>query len=276
MQIDEITPDHVEDFYYNPEKKGKALHNHKSIINTVMEQAKKKKYISGEHYRNIAEIPIPSWESKEVNCLKDDKDIADLLFQLWLLESVLFVPTYIATATGGRRGEICMLQWIHIDFDNLIITFIKMNTKNKETRTVKITEVEGDMLREVKEYRNASDHDYVCINSLGNPTNPETLSSNFRKMARKLGYNINFHSLRHSHNVILQYNGLTRRYIQEKMGWKDSRMLDRYSHIIEDREDPVAAEAIQNITSKLKSKIDTNSDTNKENGPPKGEPNSDM
>jgi len=90
-------------------------------------------------------------------------------------------------------------------------------------RRVGITTIEVDVLKKIKEERNARDEDYVCINSLGQPFNNDTLSSNFRRAARskKRGNKkISFKSLRSS-TIMIEHYEVSEEVVLEMVGHDD-------------------------------------------------------
>ncbi len=267
-----INIEDIEDYYIA--KKEIKLSQHKVIIDNIFKYAAKiKKIISKEHARDIEEISCPAWYEEEIDCITDEKELSKMLISLQ--NSVVFLPTYLALATGARLGEIIALQWKDIDFIKNTVTIRKTNfhkkvgnefvlkkksTKNKNIRTLKITEKDVEVLQYFREKQNGKDDDYVCLNSQGKPHKSSTLSANFKCRAKSKGYDISFHSLRHSHGTMLAYHSATEKYILYRLGDTDTRMAKRYTRILYNLEDPLALAATEKVTKNIS--FDTENDTN--------------
>jgi len=246
-QVSDFNADLVEEYYYT--KAGIKLHQHKAILDGIAKYAVRKKFISKTQQIEITEVKPPRWTKKEINCMLEPEELAKMLVSIE--ESVLFVPTYLAIATGARASEIIALRWSDIDYNKKKIHFTKSfyidedgelkekRTKNEDSRAVAITKRDVKILNQIKEEREATENDLVCLNSEGEPFRVWTLSRNFsnRMKAKKRGLNITLHSLRHSHITLLLYEGFSQRYIQERVGQRDERTIKSYTHVIEDKED---------------------------------------
>jgi len=165
----------IEDYYL--EKREIKLSQHKVVIDSIFNYAAKtKKIISKEHANEIKEIRCPAWYEEEIDCITDEKELAKMLISLQ--NSVVFLPAYLAIATGARLSEIIALQWKDIDFSMKTITIKKTNfhkktgnktilrkksTKNKNIRTLQITEKDIEVLRFYCEKQNGKKDDFVCL-----------------------------------------------------------------------------------------------------------------
>lgn len=145
------------------------------------------------------------------------EQVCDLL--AGLKNTYLYLPAYVAVHTGLRLGEVLGLCWENVNLEAgtaLICTSLPYQTKaNKyyfkapktstSIRTIALSSQVVNTLKKVREEHeqlkkvNAAvwaDYNLVCCKEDGMPLHPPTISSAFRKAARKLGYKISFHDLR--------------------------------------------------------------------------------
>lgn len=120
-----------------------------------------------------------------------DKQTADLLeaaqkTSLWLYR-VLFTLIY----TGMRMGELCKLEWKHIDEQLKTITLQAKNTKGGYERQIPIHPELKEVLMEIP--RTDSN---VFLYDNKNPVKRYHLEHKFRKLVRSLNLPIGLHSLR--------------------------------------------------------------------------------
>lgn len=169
-----------------------------------------------------------------------------------LKNSYLYLPAYIAVHTGMRLGEVLALTWDDVDFENGTITikrtlpqqskgdvyYFKLPKTKNSQRTIPASE---DLLavlktakREQEAYREIykdiwHDNNLVCCNKDGTPLHPPTVSSAFPKTAKKLGYNITFHSLRDIHAGLLLQAGVPLKVISTVLGHGSGQVaIDKY------------------------------------------------
>lgn len=64
---------------------------------------------------------------------------------------------------------------------------------------------------------------------------PDSLTHAFDRETRKLGFDIRFHDLRHTHATILLRRGVHPKIVQERLGHATIAVtLDTYSHVLPD------------------------------------------
>ena len=82
----------------------------------------------------------------------------------------------------------------------------------------------------------------VCTHADGRRIRPNALTSEFWRLAKRLGLGIHYHSLRHSHATALLLAGVHPKVAQERLGHHSVAFtLDRYAHTIERLHDDAAA-----------------------------------
>lgn len=167
----------------------------------------------------------------------------------------LYQPVYIAVHTGMRLGEILGLSWDDVDLERGVITvrrtlplqnktgeyqFKKPKTK-ESFRSFAISKMVVEYLKEVKanqeklKQQNAAiwvDYNLVCCGEDGMPLHPPTVSSQFPKVVRKLGFDLTFHQLRDVYAGLMIQAGVHLKTISANLGHSSGSVtLDRYSGI---------------------------------------------
>ena len=224
--VPDIDEESVHDYLLGNINSNTTLKQHYVILKNVFK-------LAGS---NVMEnIKSPARDFVEINCIKDPTELAE--FVASLKESVIFLPVYIAAVTGMRLSEIAGLRWSDINFDMNIITisrslhwtrgkdkkwYVKSTKNGSSKRSIKISGKDIEVLNWAKEKRGASNNDFVCIDSKNNPLNNDHLSANFKARAKVRGYNISFHSLRHSHaTLLIQYYRKSIKAVSKRLGHAD-------------------------------------------------------
>jgi integrase len=198
-----------------------------------------------------------------------------------------FIPFQIGLHTGVRVGEVCGLEWKHIDFEERTIT-IEQQMVGKKVETTKLKKAKaglewvigppksksgyrtitiGDSLCEIlrKEklnqnqnrlrygefYQTSSIGDFVCRKENGEFITPASVKYHTRKAGEKLLIEFNYHSLRHTHATMLIERKLPTKTVQKRLGHSRAAITeDRYVHLTQKmaRE---AADIFDSITNEL-------------------------
>ncbi len=159
----------------------------------------------------------------------------------------------IAATTGLRRGEILGLRWHDLDLDQGMLSV---------ACTLEETKAEGLVFKEPKTARSRRrlplvpftiellrlhrarqgeerlragsmwlDTDLVCCEADGAPLSPRRVTKTFTALARRAGFDIHLHSLRHTHLSHLLAAGVNVKIVSERAGHASVVItLDRYSH----------------------------------------------
>lgn len=152
----------------------------------------------------------------------------------------------LAADSGGRRGELCGLQWQDIDWKSGTVT-IRRNLqytaqkgvyvaapKNGKTRTVDVGAETLDLLRRLRDEQAAS-----CISQWiftqdgsADPMHPQSPTRYFKKFGERYGINdFHPHKLRHSSASIAITNGADVVSVSERLGHSDTAVtLRMYAH----------------------------------------------
>ena len=170
-------------------------------------------------------IRYPKSDSKEIK----SPDLDDVQMLLNNAPADLVPIIYLAAVGGMRRGEISGLKgkdisrdmstiYVHADMVLDDYTWVyKPFTKNAQSGTVKLPPFIIDMIP-VKEDPEAFVFDM----------NPNMISHRYDKLRKKLGFEYNFHSLRHFAASFRSDLGIPRKYIEETCRWEPgSQVVDR-------------------------------------------------
>jgi integrase len=172
----------------------------------------------------------------------------------------IYAPILLATMTGARRGECVALTWK--DVGDGRITFAHAarqvgreltigDTKNRKVRSVAIGDNAAAELRAWKREQaqqllrlgiRQSTATPVCTRPDGQRVEPNKLTVEFWRLARRLGVAVHFHSLRHSHATQILAAGLPPHVAQERLGHHSAAFtLDRYAGVLKRQRDDAAA-----------------------------------
>ena len=177
-------------------------------------------------------IRYPKSQPRKIN----SPDLEDVQTMLRSAQKDLKPILYLAAIGGLRRGEIAALKekdisrdmktiYVHADLvldDNRWV--YKPFTKNAQSGTIQLSKFIIDMLP-VSEDPEA----YVF------GMNPTQISRRYERYRKKLGFDFNFHSLRHFAASFRSDLGIPRKYIEEVGRWESgSSVLDRvYDNTLE-------------------------------------------
>lgn len=206
--------------------------------------------------------PEPKYLDEEqakhlIDCLQDE----GVQFRV-MIELLMF--------TGLRRGELLGLEWSDIDFDNKIINVRRnslylpeMGIFEDETKTAgsqrafKISDAVIDLLKEQRTWQATqrlklgdkwvnSDRLFTAWN--GEPLNPSTLTSKFRRFKQKNNIEgISIHGLRHTNATLQIAAGTPLTTVAHRLGHTNASTTTKiYAHAIKSA-DEAAAEAIADL-----------------------------
>ena len=171
----------------------------------------------------------------------------------------------MAICTGARRGELCALQWKHIDLEHGRVSvngsiargkdgcYLKL-PKSRRTRTIAIPSVMAEHLSVYRSYRadlaekfgGAIDGEcslFDCDPAGRRLGNPGTMSEKYKIAKRVAGIKeVRLHDLRHHAATVLLNNRVSPRVVAERLGHtRVSTTLDIYAQFV-DLADAEAAE----------------------------------
>lgn len=260
-KLKSLNPAQMQEFINDKSKEfsKKTIDNIYSVLNNSFKMA----IMPYEYLKSnpVQYIKKPKFTTKKNNDLKIiNIDEFNQLLDRYPFSTSYHIPLQIGFHTGMRVGEVCALTWNDIDFENKSINIDKTMIMKKDVRfeigTVKNEGSErkikvGDtLLRILKkqklwqsenklrygEFYCKEDYDFVCTREDGSVVTTNALK-NLNKVAKEMGIDFTFHSLRHTHASMLLENGANIKDIQIRLGHsKISTTLDIYSHITNKRE----------------------------------------
>ena len=258
-----LTPQHIEAYYAEALVSGRhrrkddeppkglsamTVKHHHRILSQALKRAVRLRTIQ---YNPCDVVVSPRAEQREMNILT--KADTGRLLKAAAGRSI-YMPILIAVTTGMRRGEILGLRWCDVDLDTrtLSVTRTLEQTKDglsfkppkttRSRRAISLPALTVEALRRHKVHLAKArlrlgpafeDHDLVCPRFDGAPRNPRELSKKVRRLTDKLGFNVRFHDLRHTHISHLLAEGVHPKVASERAGHASVGItLDVYSHVI--------------------------------------------
>lgn len=258
LQLREVTPQHIEDFYQSILADGcttnTVIHYH-AIIRKALQTAVKKDIL----LKNPADkVDRPKKNVFHGSFYSEEE-------MLTLFDAVSGDPlelcVKIAAYYGLRRSEVLGLRWSAIDMEHKTISishkvieaevdgkFVPMGEdvlKTKSSfRTLPLIPAVGIILLEEKEkqemYRRlfkksyCRDYlDYICVDQCGKLLRPNYVTEHFSWLIEKYGLRkVRFHDLRHTCASLLLSNGISMKQIQIWLGHSTfSTTADIYAHL---------------------------------------------
>jgi len=264
--LEKLKPIHLQQFYKRLITEGRldgregqlsagSITYHQRVIHRILEAALVQELVN----RNVSdkvELPLPDDDGDEkenVSILDSDQIKA---IEAYLLGTQYHTIFYVDVRTGLRRGELLGLQWKDIDFEEGKLSvrrslayikekgvFTKSPKNKKSRRTINISSEVINILQQhrlkQKEYflskgiKN-SDDNFIFYQDNGSPIFPDTISSWFPEMLKRVEIpRLNFHCLRHTHASLLLGAGVDIKVISERLGHSSIRITyDIYSHLL--------------------------------------------
>lgn len=256
--LTKLRPLHIEELYGSLLKGGLSgttvLQIHR-VLHAALNQAIKWQLLD----RNPADaVPAPRKTSPEAPSLTAEQLPS-------LLEAIrgmaVELPTLIALGTGMRLGEVMGLRWQDVDLDAAIARVrqtlqvtMQFDTpkSHRSTRTLSLPAFLVDALKRHRKSQNERrlmlgeswhELDLICERGDGQPLRPDTISKQFRTVARAAGLNITFHGLRHTHASLMLESGVDLKVTSSRLGHSTIGITaDLYTHVAS-AQDRRAAEA---------------------------------
>lgn len=129
----------------------------------------------------------------------------------------------VGATTGMRLGEICLLEWRHVDLEKR--SAFLPRTKNGTTRRVALSKQAVAVLRAWRREHGEEFGGRVFARSC----NSGSVSPRFKRLCRALGIEgLRFHDLRHSFASAAARGGTNSATLKIQCGWKTDSMVSRY------------------------------------------------
>ncbi len=241
VKLSRLTPEHVRKIYTAGKDKGLSnqtcLHVHRALHTALQYGVREERILS----ENVAgRVKAPAVERREPAPVSREQ----IRFLMAAARGTpLEVPIAVAAVTGLRRGELLALRWQHVDLDkgSLFVAASLEHSraasgrirfkepKSKTSRRVIPLAPECVMLlrshkaqqEEEKGFAGDAfvDNDLVFPNPDGSPWPPDTLTTQFSKLAKSVGMRgFRFHDLRHAFASLTLGDGVSIKEVQTLLG----------------------------------------------------------
>lgn len=169
--------------------------------------------------------------------------------EMWEFQEIIkefpqsrYLALLTALHTGMRISELLALEWEDINFKKRLISvnkqYYKGNLSTPKTYTsIRNIDVPEFLLEEFKNYHSSSKilSKIVFCSATGGYISQDKFVNNwFKKAMKKMGLNnFNFHALRHTHATYLLSNGVSLKYVSERLGHSTPQTtLNVYNHVL--------------------------------------------
>lgn len=251
MIISDVRPIHCQNIINELNTKGlkpSSIELVKIVLKMIFQCAVDNQIIQS----NPVKVQLPKKEKMERRVLTKSEQSLFLEYA----KKLMHYNTYaFVLQTGLRCGEVTGLKWSDIDFKKRIISisrsvnydkdekrFIENPTKTESgKRTIPLTETAYQILIEQKKANEGKPivlgyHEYVFLNSKGNPINRVYYDKNLYSVSKVLGIeSFSMHTLRHTFATRCIESGMKPKTLQKILGHsKISMTMDLYVHVTED------------------------------------------
>lgn len=244
---------------------GPTLGNIRNVLNGMLKLACRQGMIAENPLKDVEVRIKPSKRELKIN-MDQFKEL-----DARLRESYAYLPFCIAFYTGMRIGEVCGLQWQHVDFKKNEITvaqqlqvvdkrLVLAPLKSKSSyRKIKfnpalrliLDQAHTKHLEMQKVYVQPlyNPDGFVCVDPGGFGCTPLNVSTRVTRAAESLGLDFRFHDLRHLHATLLFEADVNALVIQERLGHANIKTtLGTYTHLTKKMRD----DTLDRIDSALK------------------------
>ena len=136
----------------------------------------------------------------------------------------------IALNTGLRESNLLNLKWSQVNLFSRLIIIEGDEMKNNESISIPLTQEATETLKGLQKVKQIED---FIFHDRGKKIYPVKLQRAFRKACKLAGIrDFRFHDLRHTFASYLRQGGVDLHTISKLLGHKDTRMTQRYSHLL--------------------------------------------
>jgi len=243
-----------------------VTHMHR-VLREALQQAVRWQLLA----RNPADAVKPPKVERQQMSVLDTDATAELIEAA--RETPLFIPILLGVRCGLRRGEVVALRWRNVDLERSQISVVasaeqtdrgvrEKESKSGKGRTIVLSSTEIEELRSHRVRQAQSllalgirltDDHHVVAREDGQALQPRSLTHAFVKFARRHGFQIRLHDLRHSHATHMLASGVHPKIAQEWLGHSSVGItLDLYSHVLPGMQ----AEAVNRVDAMLRDALD--------------------
>lgn len=262
IRLDRLRPDVMDEWYgrwLNDGLSPTSVHHMHAILSAALTQALKWGWISSSPASRCSPPPL---RSKPVE-VPTPGELDGLYEAAKDTDGVLAAAIALAGLTGARRGELCALRWSDVDLTVGAVRIARSLTNTSgavhigptkthqervvglDDRGVKILRARWEAQREFAEKAGTTlaEDPYVLSYNANSaePVSPDTLTHRFSALCRRHGLSYRFHDLRHFSATTLIAAGVDPRTVTARHGWADMAMLNRYAHMLPERDRAAAA-----------------------------------
>lgn len=215
---------------YSKTHKPKTVQNAHTLFTTVLK----------ENNIDITEnTKLPQKEKKEI-VIPTQEELSSFLSYLETNYSRLYLLCLFSVCCGLRYSETIALTWGDINNRTLSITKAKVRDTNNQYQVKLPKTAAGTRKLEMP------DKLYNALPPRGGDSesvisgNIKTLGNLYIRVSKKVGFNYNFHSLRHYYASILLLEGVPNKYAMERMGHATDNMLKNvYQHTFRSKQEEI-------------------------------------
>jgi integrase len=270
LRIDEISTEHLENFYIEMQNKGrkktlkngtialssKTVRNIASVIHKALKDAVRLKQIA---FNPSDSALKPKLTAPDIDFMTPE----NLMKYVASIQGHRYGPVLqLVALTGMRRGEILGLSWKDIDFKagaiNIHRTLIRAGNQTifdtpKSKKSKRTIEIDIDTMQKLQAWKIAQNierlalggewadtENLIVTDQTGSVPSFSAFARMFKKTLNNAGLmEMKFHSLRHSYVIAALRSGGALKSVSERVGHGDTTITNRvYNHVIEgdDRE----------------------------------------
>jgi integrase len=261
MPLPDLKPEVLRAFVTDLERQPLAAATKRNVFAVLRSALNQAWRDSRVEYNHIARIEPPRAVDVEVQPLTPDQ--ARALLELAKNDGFWAGPVVTGLCLGLRMGEVLGLLLEDLDLEAGTLRIDKQlqrygknqlaleETKQRAKRIVKLPLTVRDVLKEHVQLRDRTRElaasawrgpitvmdgrqvEFLFTTSIGTPLYDTNLRRRLRGLLAMAGVKRHrFYDLRHTAATMLIAAGVNPKAVQHFMGWKDSRMVDRYTHAV--------------------------------------------
>ena len=173
------------------------------------------------------DIELPSFDNTVYFELPDEKAKA-LISAMRNYPEPLVRGIFSFLLDGRRLGEVLLLEWSSIDFENQVYTVQSFTTKNRKTAQYSLRDDTALILQELVV---ESKYIFYARSDKDKPISPDTFRWHWKKILNELDIKMRIHDIRHLIGGVLVNSGATLEEIAAVLGHSSTNVTKRYSNV---------------------------------------------